>query len=490
MKKTYLLGLFILSSFIIHAQDFQWASSYDISNSNEVAALTISSANELYACGVHDADIYLPYNGDVYVLKTDLDGNEIWTKYLEGDIILSDMAAAGDAVVIMGQSNGIITYEGNTYGTGNYFMFLIKISSDGIIEWFHYDVSKYGDYGEVHVDQDKIAIHVRGQSNLGDHVQIFDFGGNLLQERLISSNTTIGTMAFYNNHVYINGFSASGEVFQIDDIIINPPSIENACFTISLNENLEAEWAHVDSTINNFDAKVVVDQSGIYVCETVIRPVFEIKTYLKKLNFDGDLLGMVEPPFFSFAVASRPDLAITDEAIAIFVQNDFDFNSHKVMLFDHDLELMAEKVIDGESDLYSGQITTDGVDFFVGHVHTGDLNFDGDITLDAINSDKHTYMAKLNMGNPSGLWELVSETIMAVYPNPSKGILYLTINGDEIISDGNIFIYSLDGLIVRKAGIHMNSQQINLQDLANGQYILHYIGQDGKSWNEKFTILR
>ena len=72
MVRYFTISVLLILLFSItesDAQQFDWARSYNISNSNEVAALTGDENNNAYIAGVYGASQSLPYTGDCYLLK-------------------------------------------------------------------------------------------------------------------------------------------------------------------------------------------------------------------------------------------------------------------------------------------------------------------------------------------------------------------------------------------------------------------------------------
>jgi len=349
MKLFFTLTIFIALSMSLKSQQFNWAESYDISNCNEVAALATDTSGNLFITGVHDASVFLPYTGNSYILKTDPDGEVMWTEYIIGDVQIGDMAAIGSSIVIIGKTNGTFSYKGEQYGSNEYAMFIMKIDSSSNMEWNLIDATKFG--ANTNLAPGKfgdIAVHVRGQSNLGDWVWILDTDGNILNTKEIYTfDSPIVSMAYYNGWVYLNGgFNGPGSII-IDTIVINVPPVESVTFTLALDDNLVAKWVSTDTTINNRDGRVVANSSGVFVYENVLEPPFTVVTYIKKFNFEGQLIHEIVAPIFTEAIALYPDMTITPTMLGLFVHDDFTFNSQAVFLFDHDLNLISEKFIDG-----------------------------------------------------------------------------------------------------------------------------------------------
>ncbi len=416
MKQFYTILVLLALSIPSKSQQFLWANSYDISNCNEVAAVAADTNGYIFIAGVHDASVFLPYTGNCYIQKADQDGEVIWTEYISGDLQIGDMAAVGSSVVIIGKTNGTFTYQGTQYGTEEYAMFIIKIDSNGSIEWHLIDDTKFGANTNLSVGKSgDIAVHVRGQSNLGDWVWIMDTDGNILNTKEIYTfDSPIVSIAYYDGWVYLNGgFNGPGSII-VDTIVINVPPVESVTFVLALDENLVAKWVSEDTTINNRDGRIVANSAGVFVYENVLEPQFNVVTYIKKFNFEGQLVHEIVAPIFTEAVTLYPDMTVTPTMLGLFVHNDFNFNSQAVFLFDHDLNLISEKFIDGPSDLYSGQITNFEDDIFVAHVYSGDLEFSDELTLPYSGTGKLPYIAKIGSSSTTGIVKTMNIITLSV----------------------------------------------------------------------------
>jgi hypothetical protein len=472
------------------SQQFIWANSYDISNSNEVAALAIDISGNTIISGVHDASAFLPYTGNCYIHKTNQEGDAIWTEYLLGDIQIGDMATIENSIVIIGQSNGSFSFQGEQYGGLEPFLFLMKIDSDGNLQWFHMDETKYGANTNIEVgEQGNIAIQVRGQFNLGDWIWIMDTDGNILNTKEISSTQSmIVDLAYFNDKVYLNGGFTGPSSIIIDTVFMPLPNIESATFVLMLNEELIAEWASVDTTINNRDGRIKVNSSGIFVYEEVLNPPFNLISAMKKFSFDGELLIEVKAPVFSNAISLYPDMSLTSNSLGLMVENDFNFNSHKVMLFDLDLNLISEKVIEGNSDLYTGQIANNGNDFFIAHVFSGNLNFDNEVNLPYNGSGKLPYIAMLQMPLATSVPDIIpTKEGLLVYPSPADKIINVRLSRKPS-SSVNLNIIDLKGNNMLKETTGEMITTLDISMLPSGMYIVNAIFTNGKTLRKKIHV--
>jgi len=324
-------------------------------------------------------------------------------------------------------------------------MLIIKIDSTGSLEWYYLDEEKYGANTNIDIgNQGNFALQVRGQYNLGDWIIIMDPEGNTVKSREISTNQTILLdIAYYDERVYLNGgFFAPGSIL-IDTVLLELPAAENATFVLALNQDLIAEWASVKSTINNRDGRIEANISGVFTYQEILLPPFTIINSIRKFSFGGEILAQAEVPVFTNAISHYPDIRVTSTMLGIFVNNDFSFNSHKLILFDHDLNLMSEKLISGTSDLYSGQIANKGDDIYVSHVYSGNLNFDNELMLPFSGLGKRPYIAKTGSSSITDLnYKVSKKDRFIVYPNPTNNNINICIDDLKFPQYG-LYIYMI-----------------------------------------------
>lgn len=490
MKSIIILLTFLVASTASKSQQFLWSQSYEIQNCNEVAALAVDSNGNLFMCGVYNASPFVPYTGNCYLQKTNSEGIVMWTNYFTGTLSIGDMVSIDGGVVIIGQSNGPFTYEEEQYGSAGPYMFIIKVDDNGNHDWHMTDDLKYGVYTNLSAGENgNVAVHIRGQFNLGDWIYIMDVAGNILNTKLLSSTTTlVKDIAYFDGRVYINGGFNAPNSITIDTVFLPLPPIENATFVLALNQDLIAQWGVVDTTINNNDGRIVANSGGVFSYGSVIQPPFIIKNVIKKFTFDGELLAEVGAATFSTSIALYPDMTITPTRMAMFAQNSFDFNSHEIMVYDHDLNLQYEKEINGPSDLYSGQIASLGEDIFVAHVFSGDLTLDDELILPYSGSGKKPYLAKSGVESTTGLSGTGQNgSGFLVYPNPSNDKIYVSFPGvnNHLV---RLMILNNNGQTVWGKSGPVNTTSINISQLTSGLYFIQAFFSDGTSLQEKLLV--
>ena len=78
----------------------------------------------------------------------------------------------------------------------------------------------------------------------------------------------------------------------------------------------------------------------------------------------------------------------------------------------------------------------------------------------------------------SGLDELGNSITVSLYPNPSAGLLTVSIDAESDLLDATLTVVNLFGQLVRKIDATGKSTQIDLNDLANGTYFIEVKMED------------
>jgi hypothetical protein len=160
-----------------------------------------------------------------------------------------------------------------------------------------------------------------------------------------------------------------------------------------------------------------------------------------------------------------------------------------VILFDHDLNILAEKAVDGASSHYSGQIANRGDDVFVAQVFSGSLNFSNELTLAYPGgTGNYPYIAEIVSPDMTGIFNQTVETTgLSIYPNPADEIITVVID-DKQVNGGSFSICDLKGNAVISGVLHQNSNTIDVSQLPAGMYILKAVMVDGSSRQEKIFV--
>jgi hypothetical protein len=487
IMKIYTFLMVLLLSLQVSAQPFVWAKSYDIPNCNEIAALSVDEQGNIFACGIFEAPNTLPYKGKAYLMKTDSGGNTLWNYEVHADLIIGDMAVIDGGALLLGQSVGPVSYRGESFGPSGFFMFAIMTDADGNLLWHFTDAAKYGANTHIAVgNTETLALHIRGQSNLGDWILIIDRQGNVLKQKLLSATHTLVTdIAYYDDRVYVNGGFNGLNPIMIDTILIELPPLENASITMGFDTELTAQWLYTDQTINNRDGRIAADQQGVYVYEEVMTPPFNTLNSLKKFSHAGELLANEEVPVFENSPVLYPDMALTPTRLVLFAKNDFSISSHKIFIFDHSLNLVKEKTISGPSSFYSGQVASMDEEIYVANIFSGTLYFDNELTLPYNGTGNLLYIAQAGVATTIGLHDAVPENQeITIISDPNGQWLEISAHNQFVGCN----LYTLNGQLVVAQKLRAQTHRLRLNNLKAGFYILQVESSSGTIVSRKVLV--
>jgi hypothetical protein len=474
--KTLLLFVFpFFFSQSLAGQQFQWAQSYDIENANEVSALTTDADGNLIVTGIHNAPITLPFRGNAFLIKTNNSGQVIREDALIGQVIIGDIAAVGNNILIIGQSWGAFTYRDESYGQGQYFMFALMLDVDGNHLWHFTDENRWGAEANISVGNNgNIALHIRGAGNARDWISIIDQAGNEIKGRQISSSfTLVSDIVYYNDKLFFNGgFNGPGSV-MIDTILLELPPTQNAAITMGFNENLVAEWLFVDETFNNSVGQIVANGNGLYVFEPVVVDGFTSRNSLKHFSFDGQLTEDVDPPLFSPFAVFRVSLVSTPSHIALFTRNSSNGSNHIALIYDHGLNLEATKLITGGAQIFvPGHIAANDDALYITQVHNQNVDFGGSLNLPYTGPNQNFYLAELSdettpVHPGAGLNDLSFE----MSPNPASDMVLIYNIPDEL-TNPFLLIQNIFGSVIYTKPIEENEVRVDITGIPAGIYFI------------------
>jgi len=167
----------------------------------------------------------LNINSDIYVVKVDMDGNELWAKSYGG--LGSDYGSCGKFL-----SDGTIGILGSSDSRSNEDkdLYFIKIDSGGeIIDLLNNEIVESGnsDFQQVLIFPNPASTYIRIRLNIGEnypesfYFELFDIAGKLVKsQRIISLSGTVRFNPELPAGVYIYQLKAPMFTFQ-GKIIIN-----------------------------------------------------------------------------------------------------------------------------------------------------------------------------------------------------------------------------------------------------------------------------
>jgi len=491
MKQLLTLLFLILTGLTVNTQEFLWTNSYQVSNCNEVGALTVDSSDNIIIAGVKDGPLFVPYKGNIYIIKTDPEGAVLWNSEISGELIMCDIAALNTDIIIAGQAYGSFTYKDVQYGNAAFYLFVLKLDENGDVVWAYTDDDKNVSYeGNLSAgDNGNILLHARTVSNLGDWIMLFDAEGNLINSRLLSSITSMIVDAnYFESNVYLSGVLNGQSSVTIDTIFIPQSPLESTTFVLALDATLTGKWVSIDTALNNGDGKLRANYNGLYVYEETLQPPFNIVHNLKRFNFSGELINEIVVPAFNPTTLLLTEIAVKDDRVALFIKNSFGSDNFKFLLFDQTLDMIEEKTVTGQTDQYSNQVEAQDKSFIISHVYQSTLNLNDELTLPYEGTGKLPYLAKIGEPLISGISsDIIEKQALLIYPNPAHDQISLEVSANTA-SLKSIEIYDLSGKVVMKLNGTGHTTELNTEVLPTGIYLVACELTNGNHLRQKIIV--
>lgn len=477
MRIFLLIFAILLLQTIARTQEFTWATAYDIEALNEVGAISTASNGDVFIAGIHHAPTTVPFNGDLYIIKTDMDGNQIWVNHLQGLIRFGDMTSVDNGIVLTGQVTDIFLYQGLEYGFPGHAMFVLFINNEGALEWVFEDSSRFGIHSHVvAADDDGFVMSYRGAGNTGDYVSMWDLEGNeLMVKQIAQTGQIVKDIAYHNSRLFINGsLTTIGQVIEIDGLTIAPPSTDHGAFVLGFDQNMMASWVMVDTVINNADGQIAANANGVFAYLDLKRNGFNSEKKLIHYDINGNLLAeTIVPAFNSFSIIF-PEMVVANNHIGMFVRNATGGNNFKLLVFDQELNLIDDPVIQGTSSPYTGRIASAADDFVLSHIFSASIDFGNDLVLPASDNTKRVYLAKYTNEVQVGIQTDVSLTNQVnILPNPFVDFVQLqTFPGTEMMHQ--IQIFDVQGKMVYQTDVDAKHASLQLDHLNLNQGVYFF----------------
>ncbi len=176
-----------------------WNKTYGGESFDYGQAIDITSDKEfLYIAGVVDTEDETAET-DIFVLKTDLFGNEIWSHTITKN-------GTDNCFSIKALEDGGCIVAGNTtnQNDNNQDIILLKFGSDGEII-FHQNYNNYTSmvYPNPAYDETNIKIHSNSNNLLSHRILIYNIKGELVKELINTSYINTFSVANFESGVYI-----------------------------------------------------------------------------------------------------------------------------------------------------------------------------------------------------------------------------------------------------------------------------------------------
>ena len=157
-------------------------------------------------------------NADVYLIRTNPDGDTLWTKTFGGTFY-----DIGNSVLQTDDGGFIIVGETASFGTGNADVYLIRTNSNGDTLWTKtyggtdgdqsYSICKTGDSGFVIAGQ-KEAFYVNNPDNIDAFLIRIDLNGDTLWTK--TYDVTDYDVGFSVQETKDSGYIITGSIYDVD----------------------------------------------------------------------------------------------------------------------------------------------------------------------------------------------------------------------------------------------------------------------------------
>ena len=272
MKKiTFIISLFLSITYMLDAQDFEWAYIYGEASFSEVE---VDQFNNIYVCSYGDTTIdfsldyagllYGPTNGCGAIMKFDPNGSVIWTKFIRklsgfGQVRPRIVKAKDNFIYIAGnidnQIGAVYDFDPgpgsilHTSTHSNGIFFVLKLDLDGNYVWHNAVMNApYPVFREITIDADH-NIYVCG-----------DFRDFLVNDSTIYPYMGVAgsVIAKYNSTGHIQWLNHFDATFQLNAYAIEMNSTNKLYVAGYFSDSVHVK---VDTTVTGFSGS----QGSAYV---------------------------------------------------------------------------------------------------------------------------------------------------------------------------------------------------------------------------------
>ena len=460
-------------------------------------------------------------NYDVYLIKTNANGDIVWTKTFGGTGV-----EYGYSVQQTTDGGYIIAGQTNSFGAGNDDVYLIKTNSNGDSLWTKTYGGSNTDYGRfVLQTPDGGYIIAGGTASFGNtngdiYLIKTDSVGDTLWTKTYDINNGIGTYCMQPTND--GGYIISGRSGFYIAYMIKVNS--NGIPIWTKNYNIGQVQMGLNSVQQTIDGGYILSGS---ISPNLANNVFLIKTdsigdtlWIKKYGGSGDNEG-------NSLIQARDGGYIICGLTNNFGGGNYDVYLIKTNSNGDTLWTKTYGGINGDIGLNIQQ-TTDG-----GYIITGSTGSFGagssDVYLiktdslgnsgcNQYNTATVTSIAPFQVSSPTaivssggiishastlvgsggiintlcfseGINEITKNTSLTLYPNPTSGTFTLSYNSQLSLLHSQFKIYDITGRKVYTQSItNPNQSTIDVSGLSNGIYYWEMIGADKETFRGKFVI--
>ncbi len=404
---------------------------------------------------------------DVFIIKTNEYGDTLWSKTYGG---LGD--DEGHAIQKTNDNGYIITGSTASFGSGGYDVYLIKTDENGDTLWTKtFGGAQDEDGWSVQQTNDNGFIIVGGTLSFGNNI------ADIYLIKTDENGDTIWTKTFgernFNSGASVRQTNDNGYVI-VGSTYNNGDSEKNAIYFIKTDENGDTIWTKTfGEMIYNYDAQAIQqtnDNGYIIVGNTTNNSSGGIDALLIKTDINGNIIwsktyGGTNDDWGNSVQQTNDNGYIISGSTKSFGSGGYDVYLIKT---DENGDTLWTKTFGGTGDDGGGAVqqTNDN-----GYIISGSTtSFGNYLDVFLIKTDENGYAGFEN--------SFSTQTNFNLFPNPCSGIFTIQIKNVDNKDISVEIINQIGQTVYSKPMNNTVSEQIDLADVSKGIYFVKIIGSN------------
>jgi hypothetical protein len=526
ITKGTLLFLFIVGSFAVNGQTFEWIKSQQINYEYNPDMLNYVVATDedgnVFHAGMKNFTInYSNMLGDVFINKYNTSGNNLFSVEITGNALVKHLEAANGQLILTGIFKGNLVFPGQQIllaGSNDEEFFLAIFSDEGLTELLvnlSTEIDQLYDVGIFDIsDNSEIILPVSRWSD--SQILKMDFAGNILQT-IQQASVAMATSVDLDpsGNIIVSGAFA-GTTCYFAGVLFEPETSDNM-YVAKYSPNGENLWVSFAlNVIYSHQCQIKCDNSGNIYFAGVLHsdvifgelqangPSWVYDFFLTKLSPEGEYLWLTEVP----------EGTITGDATignASFLDVDEDGNVYVSGFLRGNIDWGNGVITSGDLyyDLLILQYSPEGLIQWA--KSGGSANFEKCIDL-SVDSQGNCFMA--GVGGGTMVFDTITHTQGGfVYPfllkldgsfsvditesnHPFKRLTLFPNPAFEEVNVGSsycaenvkaIHIFDLSGSLILTATLD-SKQCFKVNNLQTGMYLVELFAGNGERTIEKLTV--
>jgi hypothetical protein len=449
---------------------------------------------------------------DVFLVKYNANGDVLWAKNIGGNFddygksICTDIN--GNVYVTGNFRSDSLVFDSDTLintSTGLVDIFLAKYDSNGNFIWAK-------SFGGNSTDQSS-SITIDENSNLymtgyfysdtlvfgndtlynggySTFIVKYDSNGYIFWAKCSKSASAYSIIADNNGHIYITGDFAGSYVIFENDTLFNSSGSNYDFFLVKYDSIGNVLWAKSEGGSGHEVGNSVTTDglgniiiTGEFSSDSITFDSYLLNNFglndifIVKYNSIGNVLGATT------AGGIKDDYSnhISSDAFGSFYLTGY-FESDTLVIdgttlvnngidniflakFNSNCNIIWARSVEGNLYDYSNSITNDSIGnvYITGSFNSSSIVFENDTLIN--NGHPNFFISKL--GYATSINELNNVIESIIFPNPSSQVLNI-----KTIPNSEIYIYNIEGKLVKSAFANCNLTIINISFLSKGIYLI------------------